>query len=431
MSTEIIEVAIVGAGPYGLSLAAHLRAAGVPHRVFGRPMQLWRDQMPVGMILKSQGFASSLSAPRGSDTLADFCRTGGLGYADRRRPVPLDTFVAYGQWFQRIHAPEAEPVLVTRVEGRPDHFELGLADGSVVRAYAVVVAIGVAAFAHLPALLSGLGPDLVSHSGAHRDLSVFRGRDVVVLGAGQSALESAALLHEHGAEVRLLARTPRLAWNGPPLDQDRPLRQRLREPEAGLGSGWATWFYSDHPGLYRWLPTGQRVYRARTALGPAGAYWLRERVEGTVPTLLGRLPVSAEPVDGGVRLVTLNGDGRPAEIVTEHVIAGTGYRPDLDRLDFIGTQLRQRVRTVAATPAVDARFQSSVPGLYFAGPLVAPTFGPVMRFVLGAGFAARAISASLTGRRRNRGGSGPGPAAIRPAHAGQGPAGAIRPRSRR
>ena len=409
MSKDVTDVAIVGAGPYGLSLAAHLRAVGVSHRIFGTPMGLWRDHMPVGMFLKSQGFASSLSTPLGVDTLGDFCRAENRRYVDRRSPIGLDTFVAYGTWFQRIHAPVVEEVLVTDIARDDDRFQLQLANGERASAWSMVVAVGVAAFARTPAVLSGLPSALVSHSSAHRDPSAFRGRDVVIVGAGQSALESAALLHEHGAQVRVLARTFQLAWNGDPLELVRPLRQRLREPESPIGSGWATWLYSSHPGLFRRLPTGQRVRRARTALGPAGAYWLRERVEGKVPVLLGLAPVSAEAIDGGVRIVTRAADGRQGEVATEHIIAATGYPPDLSRLAFIGPELRQRLRTVAATPAVDACFESSVPGLHFAGPLVAPTFGPVMRFVFGADHAARAIVRRIVGQRgrgRARGAAG-------------------------
>jgi thioredoxin reductase len=390
--TDHIDVAVVGAGPYGLSVAAHLRGAGISFRHFGLPMSLWRNHMPVGMYLKSQGFASNLSDPAGSDTLRTFCRQTGRDYADYGLPVSLATFVAYADWFRSRRAPEVEEVLVGDVAPRDDRFEMTLATGERLTARRLVIATGVEHFRRLPEVLAGLPAGLVSHSSAHSDLGVFAGREVVVVGLGQSALESAALLHEAGAGVRIVGRAARVAWNGDPLEAQRSVRRRLREPEAPLGSGWSTWFYSTQPQLFRRLPAGVRYRRAISALGPAGACWLRARVEGRIPTLLGHTVASAAPIGGRVRLGLRDRHGLGAGgLDADHVIAATGYRPALDRLRFLDVALRARVRSYAGTPVVDGRFQSSVPGLHFVGPAVASTFGPVMRFVYGADFAARTL----------------------------------------
>jgi FAD-dependent urate hydroxylase len=400
--TNDIGVAIIGAGPYGLSVAAHLRRAGVEYRQFGLPMRLWRELMPRGMFLKSQGFASNLSDPAGTHTLEAFCRATDRPYASYGLPVPLDVFTGYGQWFASELGLPVEEVLVTDVAQAAGRFVLTLADGEQVTARRVVVAIGVEHFAHVPAPLSTLPPELCTHPSAHPDLAVFSGKEVVVVGAGQSALESAALLHENGASVRVLARAPQVAWNGVPLALDRPLRERLREPESGLGSGWATWFYSNHPEWFRRLPRGTRVYRARTALGPAGASWLRSRVEGQFSVQTGTAVTRVEPQGSGVLLGTRHtedGTARMAELTADHVIAATGYRTDLARLPFLDVQLRARLRTVAGTgsPVVGAGYQSVVPGLYFVGPAVAPVMGPLMRFVFGSRHAAVTVSRQLAG----------------------------------
>jgi FAD-dependent urate hydroxylase len=391
--SDAVDVAIVGAGPYGLSLAAHLRAAGVSFRQFGQPMHLWRSQMPRGMFLKSQGFASNLSDPDGTHTLAAFCRATGRPYADYGRPVPLDDFVAYGDWFASERASGVERTLVTGLTGRHGHFELGLADGRTATARRVVLATGVEHFAHLPG--SMCGQESVSHSSTITEPAVFRGRRVVVIGRGQSALESAALLREKGADVEIITRSPVVVWNGPPLAPDRPLRQRLREPEAGLGSGWGTWFYSNHPGLFRLLPEQARIYRARTALGPAGASWLRSRVDGQIPVRTSQAVERVRETAEGVSVALLSRGGQRSEVRADYVIAATGYRPDLRRLDFVDDTLRARVQTVARTAAVDATYQTSVDGLYMIGPAVAPVFGPVMRFVYGSAHAARTVARRL------------------------------------
>jgi FAD-dependent urate hydroxylase len=402
--SDAVEVAIVGAGPYGLSLAAHLRKAGVSVRQFGLPMQLWRDFMPEGMFLKSQGFASNLSDPEGTHTLEAFCKATGRPYASYGLPVPLDTFVAYGQWFRDELVPDVEEVLVTDVARADGGFGVSLANSEQVRARKVVVAIGVEAFAHVPEPLSALPSSVCTHSSAHADLGAFRGQEVIVVGAGQSALESAALLHENGARVQLVARTDKLAWNGAPLPLDRPLLSRLKEPESGLGSGWATWLYSNQPGLFRRLPRSTRVYRARTALGPAGASWLRSRVEGQFPALTGHSVTWARMQDGGARLGLARADGSSREVAADHVIAATGYRTDLTRLPFLDDRMLSSLQTVAGTGSsvVGRDYQTTIPGLYVIGPAVAPTMGPVMRFVYGARHAAPTVARQLAGTEVGR-----------------------------
>jgi thioredoxin reductase len=396
-----VEVAIIGAGPYGLSLAAHLSAAGVSYRHLGVPMRLWRGAMPNGMFLKSQGFASNLSDPAGTHTLQAFCHAAGRPYRRYGLPVPLDTFVGYGQWFQSELGLKVDEIAVTAVAQRDDGFELTLADGERFASRTVVAAIGVEHFAYVPEPLAELPASACTHSSAHTDLAAFRGQEVAVVGAGQSALESAALLHEGGASVQVLARRRVIAWNGPPLDPDRPLLRHLREPEAGLGSGWSTWFYSNHPDMFRRLPRRTRVYRARTALGPAGACWLRERVEGRFPVRTGCTVTSATALDGTVRLRLADADPAVREVAADHVIAATGYRINLRRLGFLPDAMLARLRTVGGSAAVGRDYQSSIPGLYFIGPSVAPSMGPVMRFVFGAEHAATTVGrhlAALPGR---------------------------------
>jgi len=399
--SEVVDVAIAGAGPYGLSLGAHLRAAGVSFRQFGRSMSLWQG-MPAGMFLKSQGFASNLSDPAGTHTLEAFCVRTGRPYRSYGLPVPLDTFISYGQWFQAEQVPGVESELVTQLSHRDGLYRLTLGTSEEVLARNVVVAAGVEHFAHVASPLSGLPSAVCTHSSQHPDLGAFRGQRVIVVGGGQSALESAALLHENGASVHLVAREPKLAWNGEPLPPDRPLRQRIMEPESGLGSGWTTWFYSTKPEMFRHLPQATRVHRARTALGPAGASWLRSRVAGQFPALTGQSVRWAAARDGGAVLGLTSADGSSRELAADHVIAATGFRADLRRFPFLDDQLRSRLRTVAGTAWVGPGYESSVPGLFFIGPAVAPTFGPVMRFVYGTAHAAPVTAGQLAARASSR-----------------------------
>jgi FAD-dependent urate hydroxylase len=394
-STPDVDVAIVGSGPYGLSIAAHLAGLGVDHRVFGRPMQAWQSQMPAGMYLKSEGLASNLSDPEGRFTLAAHCIDKGLEYGDYAVPVPLHTFVSYGLGFQQRFVPNLDVNDVVAVGTTPGGFRLRLATGEDLQARRVVLAVGVGHFAHVPEVLAKLGRQFASHSSAYADLSVFKGQDVTVIGAGQSALETAALLHEHGADARVVIRGLSVAWNPDPEPLPRPLARRLRRPMSGLGPGLRPWFYSTRPDLFYHLPLATRVHAVRTALGPAGASWLRERMLGRVPLLVGHTVRAAEAKNGRVRLHIANGHER-IDLSCDHVVAGTGYRVDLRRLAFLEPALMAGIRHVAHSPVLSPSFESSVPGLYFVGLAAANNFGPVMRFVYGSGFAARRLTAALT-----------------------------------
>ncbi|MEW2357919.1 FAD-dependent oxidoreductase [Spirillospora sp. NPDC029432] len=393
MHDSTADVLVVGAGPYGLSTAAYLRHHGLDVRIIGTPMEFWADRMPPGMHLKSEPFASSLGAPHGGATFTDRnpgWRTG--------RPIPLSVFVEYGRWFAGHIVPYTEEARVERIErpgGAGGPYEIALSTGETARARAVVIAIGVAAFARVPDELSGLPAELLTHSMDHREFGRFEGQEVAVVGAGQSALETAVFLAEAGARPQLLARTERLAWNDVPVPSPSPIDRALRGPASGLGRGYRTWVWSEHPWATRFLPDSTRQHLLRTTMGPAGAWWLRDRVDHRVHVMTGRTVTAARESGGRAAVTTAGTVGSPWEHEVDHVIAATGFRPDLGRIEILAPELRERVKARHRAPVLGSHFQSSVPGLYFAGLTAAPSFGPVMRFVHGADFAARRIAAHI------------------------------------
>ena len=392
-SGNVSDVAIIGAGPYGLSIAAHLRARGVSFRIFGKPMSTWSTQMPKGMRLKSEGFASSLSDPDSEFTLRDYCQQHGLPYSDTGLPVPLSVFVAYGLAFQKKFVPNLEDKLVGSIESSAAGFELHLEDGETVFARRVVLAVGITHFGHVPPILEALPEGRLSHSSAHGDLEGFRGRKVAVVGAGASALDLAALLQEAGASVQLIARTAKIRFHDPP--KPRSLVERVRLPMTGIGPGWKLFFYVNAPLLFRKMSASSRLDKVRRTLGPAPGWFVKDQVVGKVPLHLGVNITEASVQNGHISLELTDGAGTRQELEVEHVIAATGYRVDLKRLAFLSPTLRERIRSVDNAPELSANFESSVPGLYFVGTSAANTFGPLMRFAYGSRFAARRVAAHL------------------------------------
>ncbi len=392
----MIETAIVGAGPYGLSIAAHFRNRGIPFRIFGRPMDSWLAHMPKGMMLKSDGFASNIYDPDSRFTLKDFCAERGIEYAHMGIPVRLATFGDYGLAFRDRLVPELEDKMVSGIERTAEGFLLRLDDGEEFKARRVVLAVGITHFEHVPQNLAHLPEQFLSHSYRHRDLESFKGRSVVVLGAGSSAIDMAGLLRDADADVQLVARATALKFHtAPQPGKRRSWWQRLRHPDSGLGPGMRSRFFSDAPALFHYLPESVRVDMVRTTLGPSAGWFVKDKVMGRVPLVLGHNVESAEVQNGKVRLHLRGLDGSTREIETEHVVAATGYKVDVERLAFLNPEIRSKIRCVNGTPVLSSSFESSVPGLYFTGIAAANSFGPVMRFAFGAGFAAKRLTQSM------------------------------------
>jgi thioredoxin reductase len=388
-----IDTAIIGAGPYGLSVAAHLGVAGVPHEIFGEPLESWRDFMPQGMKLKSEPFASNLWDPARRFTYENYLAEKGIAYRRVNDPIPVERFLEYGQWFRRHAVGDVRRVKVRRVARADGAFSLELEDRTVSKARRVVLATGHMGFRHVPDELKGLPDEMCLHSTALHDLRQFAGRDVTVIGAGGSALESAALLHEIGATTRLVARRKQITWNS--LTPDPNVIERLRTPEAGLGPGWRCWAVSELPFLYRRMFEPAKRHRFfLNSWGPSGAWWLRDRVEGKIDLLLEHQIASAQVVDGRVRL-GLTGPADATEILTDHVLAATGFDVALERIDCLEPTLRAQIAREGPYARLSANFETSVNGLFIVGLPAAPVFGPVQRFMFGAKHAAPAVTKAL------------------------------------
>jgi cation diffusion facilitator CzcD-associated flavoprotein CzcO len=398
--TAETDVAVIGAGPYGLSISAHLSAGGIEHRIFGPPMQTWRA-MPKGMFLKSVDFATNVYTPRRGFSFIDYCRERGLSHAE---PISMELFSTYGLWAQEQLVPHLENVLVNRLSKNDGAFEIGLADGSSLTARRVVMATGLAFFAFLPGVLRGLPSELVTHTSQNREFEKFRGKDVVVLGAGQSALEAAVLLHEAGARPQLLSRGYGAAFADPPRDP-RPLRHRVLHPMSVLGPSRTGYFLQHVPhGFHFLLPDAKRVQLTRKLWGPWGSWWLAPRYVGKVPGIPYHEIAAATPRGGRLALRLRDVKTRSErELVVDHLIAGTGYEPDLDTIALLDRGLSSQIARIERAPRLSMNFESSVPGLYFVGAASAFSFGPIVRFVAGAQFTAPAVVKHLARAAKDTG----------------------------
>jgi len=389
-SSESGEVAIIGAGPYGLAAAAHLRHSGVPIRVFGEVLEFWRHQMPEGMRLRSRKRSSHISDPEHRFTIDDY--EADTGRTVTLPSLTLEEFIEYGRWFQDKAVPDVDRRKVRRVERSGSAFRLELDDGEDLTVDRVVVAAGLFPFGRRPEPFRSLPPALVSHSADVRDLSRFSQRKVLVVGGGQSALESAALLRETGADVEVAIRSPEIVWLAPEDGPKKPgLRSRLPLPPTDVG-GFATGWTAALPDLWRLVPARFKPTVSHRCIRPAGSAWLRPRLEG-VPLVTGAVAVGAAASNGNVSVNLADGSERRFD----HVLLGTGYEIDVRSYPFLSPELAGQIAVAGGYPRLQAGFESSVPGLHFLGAPGALTFGPINRFVVGTWYAAPSLTRRVLG----------------------------------
>jgi len=374
-----VDVAIVGAGPFGLSSGAYLKSKGIGVGIFGDPMSFWRDHMPAGMYLRSNWPASHISDPGSKLTLDHFQADTGAKF---EQPIPLQQFVNYGQWFQKKALPELQQTQVNKVEKNGSGFKVSLENGSLVKARRVIVATGIAHFPWMPSEFNGKPKSHVTHSSDHKDLSRFRGQQVVVVGSGQSALDAARILSSFEAKVEVVGRQKEIRWVGQNawLHRLGPvswcLYSNFDVGPAGISR------LVGFPNIFRQLPRSLQDPISYRAIRPAGTGWQKPYL-ASVPMTLNSV-VTSVTVKGDKVQLKLNDS---SERTVDHVIVATGYRADVSRYSFLDPSISAALRTSNGSPVLARALESSVPGLHFVGKPAAWSFGPLLNFISGTHFA--------------------------------------------
>jgi FAD-dependent urate hydroxylase len=393
------DVIILGAGPYGLSAAAHLRTiSGLDVRVFGEPMSFWDRNMPLGMFLRSNWTATQIADPRRALTLEAFMAANGNHLS---LPVPLDRFIQYGLWYQGQAIPDLDKRKIARIESGSQGFRAILADGEALESRRVVIAAGIGSFPWRPPEFNDLPSSLASHTSEHRDLGNFAGKQVLVVGGGQSALESAALLHEASAGVEVVARSRQIHWLQGWASKTLHHRvgsftRRVLYAPTDVGPAGLSQLLA-RPDLLKHLPRGLQNKLRKRAVRPAGARWLVSRLE-RVPIHLGRTVVSVTPVGDQARVRLDDGSER----TVDHVLFGTGYRVDVSKYEFLAPNLVEAIQRVNGYPVLSEGLETSLPGLHILGAPAAWSFGPLLQFVSGTHYSSQALTRHISAHTRPR-----------------------------
>jgi cation diffusion facilitator CzcD-associated flavoprotein CzcO len=382
-ASQDTELLIVGAGPFGLSLAAYAAQHAIDYTLVGRPMEFWQENMPQGMYLRSA--CDWHLDPGGAATIERFVALQGRTPADVE-PLSLQFYLQYAQWFQEQQQIAALPLYVKRldrVDEAPYRFRARLEDGRALRARHVALAIGFKYFRHLPADTVALLPEgRYSHTCDLVEFEALRGKRCLILGGRQSAFEWAALLREAGvAAIHLSHRHPSPAF-------------------AAADWSWANAIVDDiaqNPGWFRNLPEQeqasvvQRLWaEGRLKVEP----WLAERVQQPGVFLWpGTRLVSCEEAPGGELIAQLDNGER---LAVDHIILATGYKVNIGQVPFLAAgNLADALATRNGFPALDQRFQTNLPGLYITSMAANQDFGPFFAFTISARTSATLIGAAI------------------------------------
>lgn len=387
--TAHYDVVVMGAGPYGLAAAAHLLGRGLKVGVFGKPLKLWRENMPQGMLLRSYWWATNISDPFKKYNLEHYFKAKGTYPSD---PFQIETFIDYGMWFQKHAVPNVDETYIDVIEHKGHEYELRLVDGRIVKSQAVVMAPGLAYFVYRAPEFDHLPVELVSHTSDHYTFEQFSQKRVAVIGGGQSALETAALVHESGALVDIITRSP-IHWLSGDSFKNRSLIKQIKYPKAGIAPGWVNWGFEHLPYAFQRLPRDKkdRLLRGRGRFGPAGAAWLKDRILDKVNVHESQPLKEISEIDGEVELTFSTGETTRVD----HVILGTGFVKDIKRLPMLHPSLLDRIETYEGATILNSGFETNVPGLYFIGYSSVSSFGPLFRFVVGTDAAARRVASAV------------------------------------
>ncbi|MDP4084572.1 MAG: NAD(P)-binding domain-containing protein [Bacillota bacterium] len=354
----MLDVIIIGSGPFGISLGAHGVANNLQYKLFGYPMDFWKNQMPQDMFIRTPHEFVSFSESKDELTIQQFSEETGTELVT---PLPRPIFVAYANWFAKKAGIKFTPELITKVVHKEGYYEVTSASGNNFNAKNIIVATGVEHYKFLPAFLNKFPSHLVTHTSGYTSFAQFKDKKVVVLGSGQSAWEAAGLLHRDGANVELIYR------------KEGPNYAGSRENEIAL---------RDYGDIFYTLPIEEKKEGWGQSPGSV-AHFLKPYVEGIVPQNGGTAIEKIEQLnEEEIRLVLSNG----TEKIVNHLIAATGFQINLDKVPFFDQELLseiEREKDFVQFPKLNESFESSVPGLYFAGPLSSHSHGPTFRFILG------------------------------------------------
>ena len=375
MSKHKTNLLIIGAGPFGLAVAAQASHLGIDHVVAGKPMEFWKQNMPAGMYLRSA--CDWHLDPANIHTIENFLAERGQTAKDVE-PLSLEFYLSYAAWFQKQKQITAIPWHIQRLDASDGGFTAETSDGNTIHARNVVIAPGFTHFTNIPAeLKSRLPAGRYAHTCDFVDFSSASGKRYLIVGGRQSAFEWAALLIEAGAsEVYISHRhdSPAFAaadwsWVNPLVDaigEDPSWYRRLTQPEK------------DDIGHRLWA-------EGRLKVEP----WLEARLNHDRVHVRPRTEVvKCTEKNGELNVELSNGE----TVTCDQIVLATGYKVDIARLPILASgNILNQPTTRNGFPVLDNHFQTSIPGLFITSMPATQDFGPFFAFTISVRVSAKLI----------------------------------------
>lgn len=378
-----IPLLIIGAGPFGLSLAAEAQHLDIDYMIVGKPMGFWQENMPTGMFLRSA--CDWHLDPNNKNTIEAYLLTQGLTPADVE-PLSLAFYLNYAAWFQTQQGIEPVPIFVQQLDVFPEQtprFRATMADGSTIYADHVAIAPGFKPFKNEPAeLVAHFPAGRYSHTCDHVDFSDMAKQRCLIVGGRQSAFEWTALLQEAGATaVHVVHRHDTPAFTEADWSWVNPLVDAM----------------IDNPGWFRYLTPSEKdeVDKRLWAEGRLKVEpWLAERV------LIDRVHLwpnsfitACDEMPDGALTVTLN---TGTTLTVDHIILATGYRVNMDYVPYLAQgNILDNLATTDGYPLLDEHFQTNIPGLFITSMPATRDFGPFFAFTISVRTSAKLIGQEL------------------------------------
>lgn len=376
-------VLIIGAGPYGIAIALELYRLRIPFLIHGEIFSLWHKHTLTDASLRSDVHVSEvftkdrrfrldrhLHQTLPAEQARQIC--GGR--------VPVRLFRDYLQQVARqLPFPVASERIVNVGHDRHANFRAITESGRDIVASQIVLACGIESHRSMPYCLAKLNDDRVAHSWQVDRYEHVRDQRVLVVGSGQSAAETIALLRPKN-RVTWIYRTEPIYY-ADPIALPRPVFDL-----AMRGSH-----------IFSMLPHWLRLR-------------LRQRMLGTTVT------PDLKPQFNSGDVVSIRADvqslnlQREAEGLRSHemnltfdrIVACTGYRYGVRNLSILEPSLRDAIVCDNDIPQLDRRFMTSLPGLYIVGAMAELKHGPAMRFMCGTRSATALVVAAIAARSVRR-----------------------------
>lgn len=378
------DLLIIGAGPFGISLAILAKHYGLNYTLFGKPAEFFRSLVPSEMTMRS--FVENHVDPLGEFTIERFGSEIGLE-KDQIYPINTIFYSNYIDWLVGKYDIKIESAYVSELskftnEENNSYFEAIDESGEKHLTKSAVIAIGQKYFYSIPKELSDSIPSkYLFHSSQVTDFTKFRNKSVLIVGGRQSAFEWAAFLSEAGArEVHLTYRHDTPTFKDSDFNEWKEIFQAIDSLPESKNTFLELNEVSQNKIKSEFFSLGRLHIEG----------WLENRISSDRIFMHPNTNiVKSELIDSNQIQIELSDK---TKVLSDFVIAATGFKPEIGRVPFLTKgNIIESLITTDGSPILSNNFESNINGLYFTSSLASHSLGPYFNLTMPACVSAKAI----------------------------------------